>query len=204
MLSAGFATVTYLKSRLLPVAATEDDEWDAPIAALGKSVAGKFDRHCNRGFARTVDAVDSFEARASAWVLTRYPVEEISAVAIQAAGQPDEDVADYLWRIFNKSGLLEADTLLGTARETLQVTYTGGYWLDPRDGTAMPAAATPLPDDVLEAWVVQCQHEAESRGLFEAVSLRSQEQDNTPKTAGLTLLPDVVEVLRPYRRFAGN
>lgn len=193
----------WLKSRLMPDAATEDTEWDAAVEALGKSVAAKFDRHCNRAFARAVDAVDTFSARAAAWVLRRYPVESLGSVAITAAGQSPEAVASYLY-IDHASGLLAADTLLGTAREKLQVTYTGGYWLDPRDGTEMPEGATALPDDVLEEWVLQCQHEAEARGLFGAVSFRKQKDEAAPKTVDSGLLEGVAETLRPYRRYAGE
>ncbi|WP_193214935.1 hypothetical protein [Luteolibacter marinus] len=203
MLTAGFATIVYLKSRLLPDAAAGEAEWDDEVAALGKSVAGKFDRHCNRDFARSTAAVDTFKARASAWVLRRYPVESLDTVeVIDPDGTATEQVIDE-WQLDESSGLLESDTLAGSLRQKLRITYTGGYWLDPRDGTAMPAEANALPDDVLEAWVAQCQHEAESRGLFSAVSFRSQSDDG-PRTTGLGLLDDVAYVLRSYRRFSGE
>ncbi len=204
MLSAGFATTTYLKSRLLPAAAAGDADWDEAVAALGKSVARKFDRHCNRVFERDTAAVDIFTARASAWVLRRFPVETLASVELRDADGTLEDQDTSEWQLDSGSGLLQSPGLAGTPMQQIRVSYTGGYWLDQRDGSAMPAEATELPDDVLEAWIAQCQHEAESRGIFEALSLRSQKDENTPRTSGLGLLDDVAAMLRTYRRYSGE
>jgi hypothetical protein len=204
MLSAGFATTTYLRSRLMPDEAAGESEWDAAVAALGKSVAAKFDSHCNRGFARVVDEVNTFEARATAWTLRRYPVESVSLVRTRDTLDAYSAIAAGDWWIDKEAGLLETRSVAGTQYEKLVVTYTGGYWLDPRDGTAMPSGATALPADVLESWVLQCQHDAETRGLFTAVSFRRQADESAPKTIDAGLLEATIQTLRPFRRFAGN
>jgi hypothetical protein len=204
MLSAGFATTTYLRSRLMPDEASGETEWDAAVAALGNSVAAKFDRHCNRAFARAVNHVDRFSARAAAWVLTRFPVETITTVELLDADGTAEPIAAGDWWIDGAPGLLETDFIAGNERQKIRIVYTGGYWLDPRDGTVMPVGATPLPADVLEAWVLQCQHDAETRGLFHAVSFRRQADESAPKTIDAGLLEATIQTLRPFRRFAGN
>jgi hypothetical protein len=204
MLSAGFTTTTYLKSRLLPSAAAGDTDWDDAVAALGKGVAAKFDRHCNRGFERVVGQLDVFSARASAWTLSRYPVETVTLVRTRDTLDAYSAITAGDWWIDKTAGLLETRSTAGTPYEKLVVTYTGGYWLDPRDGTTLPSGATALPDDVLEAWVLQCQHEAESRGLFGSVSFRSQKDAASPKTTASGLLESTAEALRPHRRFAGE
>jgi hypothetical protein len=204
MLSAGFATVTYLKSRLMPDAAADETEWDMTIAALGKSVAGKFDRFCNRTFARTEGKQDTFTARGSAWVLSCYPVEAIDSVILKDRDGSTSEIDAGEWSVDETCGLLETNSIAGARTQKVVVTYDGGYWLDPRDGSAMPAESNALPADVLEAWVLQCQHEAENRGVFHAVSMRSQSEGETPKTADLTLLAAVKETLNPFRRFAGE
>ena len=204
MLSAGFSTVTWLKSRLLPTAATDDTDHDDTIAALGRSVAGQFDRFCGRDFARAAGATDTFNARATAWVLTRYPVEEIASVVVRAPGGGSIELDAGEWQIDEVSGVLETVSIAGSRLDKIVITYTGGYWPDPRDGTVMPAEANALPADVLEAWVAQCQHEAESRGLFNAVSLRAQKDESEPRTAALGLLDHVAEILNPHRRFGGE
>jgi hypothetical protein len=203
MLSAGFANLTYLKSRLMPDAATEDTEWDIDLAALGKSVAGKFDRHCARRFVRDSDAVDVFAARGSAWVLQNYPVEAIASVAVVDADGQSNEIDEGNWMLDEESGLLETMSLAGGKTQRLRVTYAGGYWLDPRDGSEMPEGATALPDDLLELWVLQCQHEAESRGVLGAKSFRKQKDEAAPKTVDAGLLEGVVEALATYRRFGG-
>lgn len=204
MLSAGFATTTYLRSRLMPSEASGESEWDAAVAALGQSVAAMFDRYCNRSFARAENAIEKFSARAAAWTLSRFPVEEIDTVELLDPDGTTDPLAADDWWLDEKSGLLETETIAGTARQKIRITYTGGYWLDPRDGTAKPADATALPADVLEAWVTQCQHEAESRGLFQAVSFRRQAEESAPQTVNAGLLDGVAAVLRPHRRFAGE
>jgi hypothetical protein len=204
MLSSGFATVTYLRSRLMPQEAAGETEWDESVAALGLSVAGKFDRHCNRFFTRAVGTVDQFSARASAWVLRRSPVEAISSVVLRAPDNSLQAIAAGDWWLDKAAGILESDVSTSDRRQQIEITYTGGYWLDPRDGTALPAGATALPYDVLEAWVLQCQHEAESRGLFHTVSFRTQKDASAPKTATAGLLDGVLETLRPYRRYSGE
>lgn len=204
MLSAGFATTLYLRSRLMPEEASGETEWDAAVAALGKSVAAKFDRHANRGFARVEGEINVFSARATAWTLKRYPVETVSQVRTRDTMDAYTTIAAGEWWIDKEAGLLETRSTAGSQSDKLVVAYTGGYWLDPRDSSAMPVGATPLPDDLLEAWVLQCQHEAESRGLFHAVSFRTQKDESSPKTVDAGLLPAVTEVLRPFRRFAGE
>lgn len=204
MLSAGFTTTTYLKSRLLPSAAADNTDWDEAIATLGKSVAGKFDRFCNRRFARSLGTSDTFSARGSSWVLACYPVESIDSVVLRDRDGSTEEIDADAWSVDESCGLLETDYLAGSKSQKLRVTYTGGYWLDPRDGTAMPADSNALPDDILAAWILQCQHEAESQGLFHAVALRSQSEENAPRTATVALLDAVKETLNPFRRFAGE
>lgn len=204
MLSAGFATTLYLRSRLMPEEASGETEWDAAVAALGKSVAAKFDRHANRGFARVEGEINVFSARATAWTLKRYPVETVSQVRTRDTMDAYTTIAAGEWWIDKAAGLLETRSTAGSQSDKLVVAYTGGYWLDPRDGTVMPVGATPLPDDLLEAWVLQCQHEAEARGLFHAVSFRTQKDESSPKTIDTGLLEASIQTLRPYRRFAGE
>jgi hypothetical protein len=87
----------------------------------------------------------------------------------------------------------------GDGTEAVVVDYDGGYWLD--DGDPMPAGATPLPDDLLEALVMQCQAWAEARNLFGTISL-DKERKGQPNA--LQLMKDVEAILEPYRRYGGE
>lgn len=205
MLDAGWSTLEYLKSRLLPQEAEPDEpaewNWDAALQALGKAVANRLNRHCGRVFERG-SVTDEFEALASAWVTTRYPVETIDSLAVVAPDSSTRILTGY--RALMGAGVIELPSVAGGALDRLAITYTGGYWLDPLDGTELPDGATALPDDLLEAWVIQCQAQAETRGLLEAVAIRSPRKGEEKElTAGIQLVTDVKQALEPYRRFGG-
>ena len=200
MLAAGFATLEYLKSRLLPEAARTDEEYDAALEKLGLALAGRMEGHCGRKFARLVGAVDEFSAWSLAAVLKRYPVETITSIQLR-----DSDgtltVLGVDYSNDESCGLIDFYTTPGSRGQRLVITYTGGYWLD--DGTTMPEGATALPDDLLELWLAEVQLHAASRGIFEAVGLRSGKDAGKDRlVAGLS--EQATDGLRPYRRFAGE
>ena len=95
-----------------------------------------------------------------------------------------------------ESGILEFGYQLGSYKDRVKVTYTGGYWLD--DGGSMPAGAKALPHDLKRAFIMQCQHEAEMTGLLRTAGLRqSKEKDEAVSKA----MPDSVElILKRYMR----
>lgn len=198
MLDAGFAPLSVLKSRLLPSAGAGKLTWDEKLKGLGRAVAGRFERHCGRTFARAEGWKDVFDASASAWVLTRYPVETVTSVSVRSGDGSLSPLEG--WRIDAPAGLLEIDSIPAGRGAKLEAVYTGGYWLDPCDGTTAPEGAKPLPDDVFDAWVLQCQVSAEARGLFVEVAIRPKKDEEKP-TGGIRLCPEAEEALRPYRRF---
>jgi hypothetical protein len=199
MLAAGFSSLTYLKSRILPSAGVEEDTWDAEATRLGLAVAMQFQRFCNRDFDRLVGAVDEFSARVLSVSLRRFPVEVVTSLDTRAfTGAVTDYEGDYSPSL--SSGVLSFATPPGTENERLIVTYTGGYWLDPMDGTTQPSGSTALPADVLELWVAEVQAQAEARELFGSIALR-KEQKKQVTAEGLTAA--TVEGLRPYRRFSG-
>ncbi len=200
MLDAGFGPLSTLKARLLPMAAAGELDWDEKLKGLGLAVARRFNRHCAREFQRAVDIEDVFDAAARAWVLTRYPVEEVTCVEVQDLhGRKLVEG----WDVDTRAGLLETPSLAGPRGTKLVVTFTGGYWLDPGDGSGMPEGAEELPEDILDAWVLQCQVSAEARGLFAEAAIRPSASEEKP-TAGIRLADEVVETLRPYRRFGAG
>lgn len=205
MLDAGFAPLTFLKSRLLPGAAAGKLDWDEQLRAIGRAMKVRISRHCSREFDRKEDAQDVFDGRAREFVLRRYPVEEITQLQLRdTTGSLTALDVDYA--LDGDAGLIEFAFAPTRSRGVkLVATYKGGYWLDPLDGSMAPEGAVPLPDDVLEAWVLQCQAAAESRGIFRAVGLRQSKNDRDEQaTSALRMLPEVIEALRPYRRFGGG
>jgi len=200
MLNAGFGTITYLKSRILPEAMQADTTWDAALAKLGLGVAMRFNAICNRLFQRVEGQVDEFSALATAIVLRAFPFEVINSVDIRGfTGALSDFSAGY--QTDQRAGLLLFDSTPGNGTERIVIDYDGGYWLD--DGEAMPAGATPLPDEILEAWVTQCQVWAEVRKIFGEIALQSLEPKSERQSAFL-IATDVAAILEPYRRFSGE
>jgi hypothetical protein len=131
-------------------------------------------------------------------VLRAYPVEQINSVQIRVfTGSMDAFTAGY--QLNARSGMMLFKSSPGDGTEAVVVDYDGGYWLD--DGDPMPAGATPLPDDLLEALVMQCQAWAEARNLFGTISL-DKERKGQPNA--LQLMKDVEAILEPYRRYGGE
>ena len=202
MLDAGLCTLAHLKSRILPEAARMDTEYDAALCKLGLAITGRMEGHCARKFARLSGTVDEFSARTMAVCLRRLPVETISSIQIRAF-TGDLDVFDEDYQLDLSAGLISFGSIPGDGTERLVITYTGGYWLDDENGSTLPAGATALPDDLLETFVSEVQLQAEARGIFAAVGLRSTKAgDNARIPNGLS--EDTLEALRPYRRFAGE
>jgi hypothetical protein len=200
MLDAGLSTLDYLKSRLLPAGAVEGTDWDDALRKLGLAVARRFESFCNRRLERVTDAAEFYTARSLSICLKCYPTEAITSVQIRdTAGTLTTVAADY--HLHQSSGVVEFRNSPGAELQYTLITYAGGYWLD--DGGTKPAPATVLPDDLLEAWVMQCQAWAEARQIFGTISLAGMEpKKNAPDPVKLA---DVVEaILTPYRRFSGE
>ena len=197
MLNAGFSTLDYLKRQIFPDVMEDDVEWDEDLKRIGLAVAVQFDRFCNRGFARMVDAVHDEKANHTSIVLHRYPVEVVTSVEVEHQNY-DSDFTNCIVSTGKKSGVVEFDRLLGSYRDRLTVIYTGGYWLD--DGSEMPAEATALPADVLNAFVLQVQAVVKATDVLRNVSVKAE--DDTMEIAALRMLQVVEQVLNPYRRYA--
>lgn len=200
MLDAGLSTLAYLKSRILPAGGVDVMDWDDALCKLGLAVCRRFESFCNRRLERVTDAAEFYSAQSTAICLKAYPVESVTSVQIRETdGTLSTATADY--QLHKASGVLEFTAAPGTASQNLLVTYAGGYWLD--DGETQPAGSTALPDDILEAWVSQCQAWAEARQIFGTISLSGQEtKKNAPDPVKFT--ESVETILIPYRRFSGE
>jgi hypothetical protein len=199
MLNAGLSTLTILKSRILPAAATTETTWDAALSTLGLAVARRMENYCQRYFDYLAGAVDSFSAYTLGVTLKRYPVLSITSVVCQDNAGQTATLAAGDYTLDTAAGMLSFETVPGMRAERLVITYTGGFWLE---ATGLPTGATALPADLLEAWIAEVQLQAEARGTFEALGLRAQKDGKAKPPAGLS--EETLEILRPYRRFSGE
>lgn len=166
-LSAGFGTLEQLKARLFPAVMESydnDGEWDADLRQIGLGVAEAFNRHCNRVFQRGVAVACDDEGGVRSFVLDRYPVESITALQLTTgAGTTDE--LDRVYLVKPESGIVELEGYLGTYRDRITCTYSGGYWLGATETVsqnvvaAIAAGATQVsvtpPDGFLAVHAVQ-------------------------------------------------
>jgi hypothetical protein len=198
----GLGTLGQLKRYLLAPGIVAETTYDEAITFIGKGVAVQFDRYCNRTFQRGSSITEDFRGGTDMLTLGRYPTESIASIGLKTVGETSfttqTSVTDTLAL---DSGVLLLTGDLGTKRDQLRVTYTGGYWYDTTDddtGT-QPSGSTLLPHDIKHAWLQQCQHVWSKRqdlGLDHVISDPVQrttfnEMDFTPMVKG---------ALEPYRR----
>lgn len=149
--SGQLAALATVKARLGITASTEN----TLLTNLLELATGIFNRHCNRVFARSESATDEFDADHCELNLSRPPLESVSAFALktrEADGWVTQTDVDYIARKTPGGCILSLTSPLGSFRERLRVTYTGGYVLP---GTAVGSGQTALPDEVEHACVEQ-------------------------------------------------
>lgn len=192
-----------VKARLgiTPADTTQDELLTRAIEA----VSARFDRECNRRFARTVDATQEFPADDTEIIARCYPIETVTRFELKRTELEDwleQPGRDYLLRQGCIITLTLPLTLLpdvATARPRIgRVTYTGGYVLP---GTTPGAGQTTLPTDIewaaVEQVAVWFQHR-DKLGL-----IRHWPSGGTFLVfTQLPLLPEVTAILRPHRRWA--
>lgn len=140
--------LTTVKARLALVDAT----YDAILTDAIKAVSARFDRHCGRTFARTVDALHEFVAHETELIPACYPIEAVSGFELkidEVGGFLPVTAPSYLIR---KGTVITLGTSLGTSGQLARIIYTGGYVLP---GSTPGAGQTALPADVEHAAIEQ-------------------------------------------------
>ncbi len=184
-----------IKSRL----ALTTTDYDDLLTNAIKTVSARFDHECNRTFARTVDALEEFDANEIEIRPACYPVETVSKFELkrnETEGWIEQIGVEYLIR---HACVISLSSPLDTRPSTLcRLTYTGGYVLP---GTTPVADQTALPDDLEQAAVEQVAYWYRNRDKLGLV--RSWPHGGTYETfAQLDLLLDVKAVLRKYERWS--
>jgi hypothetical protein len=187
----GLGNLIELKRRLLPATMLAQTTYDGAVAQIGRGVAGLFDAHCNRQFARLAGAVEQFNAERMNYILSRYPIETITTVEERSdmtSGWIALAVTDLIQNRDDSAGLLQFASVQGIYLDQIRVTYTGGYWYDTtEDGTGVqPVGSTLLPYDVKEAWFLQCQEIWDKRDKLGLSLIAKPETDSAVGKMQLT------------------
>lgn len=161
-MNAGLGTLADLKSRLLPPSMQQHTTHDNALLSIGRGVAASFNRFCNRTFPRAEATTCVFSADRDHFFLPRFPVESVSKIEQRddyASSWVSLALAGVLTEFKEETGLIGFWAPLGPAGSFIRVTYTGGFWVDDTEGGSgtLPTGATALPDDVREAWFLQCE-----------------------------------------------
>jgi hypothetical protein len=199
----GLGTLGELKRFLLSSGIVAETTYDEAITAIGKGVAGLIDRYCNRTFKRGASITEDFRGGTDVLLLARYPVEAITSIGLKSAGEStfttQSSVVD---TVAVESGVLLLTGSIGSERDQLRATYTGGYWYDNTDdgSGSKPADATLLPEDVKMIWFNECQHVWQSRDDLGIAHTERGDVATTPRLRNLELSPMSKAALEPYRR----
>lgn len=206
----GLGNLIELKRRLLPATMLTQTTYDAAVTQIGRGVAGLFEKFCNRQFARLAGAVDQFSGDRTSYITARYPLETITTLE-QRDTISTGWVVQSLDLIINRddsAGLLQFGAVLGSYLSQCRLTYTGGSWFDTSEtdppSRTPPAGATLLPDDVKEAWFLQCEAEWQVRDKLGTNLLKAGGGEAALlglSLPGLDLIPIVKTKLAGHRRF---
>jgi hypothetical protein len=218
-MNAGFSNLASLKEWLLTEALRTSTDYDSQILAIGLGVAGIFETHCNRKFARQVGATYEFRAELDRIVIDRAPVEQITKIELRdpfGADWVDQGTVSALLDYLNEeAGLVALLTPLGTYRGRGRITFDGGFWwnqqepdYDPPvtpteedpDLSAQPEGSNALPDNLKLAWLLQCEHVWQQRDKLGLAIAKSPTTDSA--IARTEILPLVKEQLQPFVRYA--
>lgn len=206
MLTAGYLTIADLKAQVLPPGLAARSDQDAKLAKLGLGVAARFDRHIGGHLTREERTEERMGGPGIDWYfLSACPLETsgLTCLVVSAPGTASESASAVTPDSIDvAAGLIKVPGV--SSSDALRTTYTGGYWLD--DGDDAPAGSTPLPDDLMLAYLQQCTHEADLLDLFGGGA--TPKADDAAKLAALrrleagTLIASVRETLNGYVRFS--
>jgi hypothetical protein len=182
-----------VKARLSITDPASDDLLNNVIATYSE----RFDRECNRRFARQVDATEEFSADQLEICPANWPIETVASFALKSnesdGWQPLSPQPDCLLR---NGCVISLNYALGSRYQQAQVTFSGGYVLP---GTTPTAGQTALPPDIEQACVEQVVYWFQNRST---VGLVTATATAGTRMTQVDLLANVVEVLKKYTRMS--
>jgi len=200
----GLGTLVQLKRFLLSAGIVAETTYDEVLTFIGKGVAAQIDRHCNRTFKRGVSITEDFRGGTDYLPLARYPVESIASIGLKSSGESVFTTqADVIDTAALDTGCLLLTGYIGSERDQLRVTYTGGYWYDVSDdgSGSQPSGSTLLPAEIQMTWLYECQHVWEAANRLGITHIPQGDNALLNTRLGiLELSPMSKAVLEPYRR----
>ena len=167
-MNAGFSNLDTLKKQLLANTLKNDTRFDKLILSLGLGVATQIENACQRRFALATGDTETFPADRAEFLLSRTPVTAVTLIELKIAeadGWVAQTDPNFIRALNLVNGIVDCGPEdCGPYYGQVRITYNGGYFweqLEPDDTaypTALPAGATPVPADLVNAWLLQCRH----------------------------------------------
>lgn len=167
-MNAGFSNFDTLKKHLLGGSTAKNEtRFDTKMKLIGLGMAGAIESFCNRKFSRCVGAQEILPADRVQFLLSRFPIETVSAVEIKQ-NETDGFILQQtspIVTIDQEAGIVSFASGSDAGRFTSQVrfTFTGGFWWEKSEPddvdypTNLPTGANLLPPDLQLAWLLQCE-----------------------------------------------
>lgn len=187
--------LTTLKARL--GIAAHDVADDTLLTNFIKHATARFDRECNRTFARGSGITGEFGGDDTELRVSRFPVESVTSFHLKSNETDGWELQSDVEHVIRRACVISLPTALGTWQQQLRVTYTGGYVLP---GTTPAAGQTALPDDIEQSCAEQCVYWYQNRDRLGLVSVGG-EGASVQQFAQLDLLPHVKAALSKHHRW---
>jgi len=205
----GLGNLADVKNFVLPEAIVADTQYDSVLQTIASGIAERFNKYCNRKFARVAGEQVTFDAQRTFYLTPRFPFETLTKLELHAT---TTDVWDDITTAIVQSdpaiGWIYFGCFLGDPICLVRLTYTGGFFYETKEPTdegyptAVPAGSTPVPPDLKGAWLMQCLHEFQCKdrllptGLADAVKSRTD-----LRFEQMQLLPEVQNAISQFRRY---
>jgi hypothetical protein len=177
-----------------------DTQYDALLTGAIAAFSARFDRECNRMFARTVGATQEFPAGEIEIPVCCYPIETVTRFELKSAessGWVETAGVEHLVRAGCVVSLPVPLWPLRNSATLARVTYTGGYVLP---GNTPGVGQTALPVEVENAAIEQVAFWFERRETQGVIRVWPT-GGNYMQLVDTDLMPAVRAVLRRHTRF---
>jgi hypothetical protein len=178
-----------------------ETQYDGLLTRAIEAFSARFDRECNRTFARTVGTTQEFPGGEIEIPLWCYPIETVTKFELkssESAGWVDQTGVDYLVRAKCVVSLTVPLWPLRSSAALARVTYTGGYVLP---GNTPGTGQTALPVDLESAAVEQVVFWFQRRDTPGVIRVWPS-GGNYMQLVDTDLMPAVRTVLRRHTRFS--
>ena len=178
-----------------------DTQYDDLLTRAIEAFSARFDRECNRTFARTVGATQEFPGGEIEIPVGCYPIESVTKFELktsESTGWVEQTAVECLVRAKCVISLTMPMWPLRDSAVLARVTYTGGYVLP---GTVVGTGQSALPVDLENAVVEQAVFWFERKDAPGVIRIWPS-GGNYMQLVDTDLLPAVRAVLRKHTRFS--